>query len=177
MKEIISCILLSISANLDNVMIGLSFGNRNKKIPLCYVLLIGGVITFVTSLAVFCGNYITNYLSSNIANIIGALSLIIIGIYSLFMKEEDTNIDKSENIISFKTSIILSISLSLNNSIICLAGGISGVNKMITTIFTFIFSTFFLLIGNYLGRKINTKIVGIITSILLIIFGIFEYIY
>ena len=40
MKEIISSVMLSVSANLDNVIIGLTFGKKKKKIPLYYVCFI-----------------------------------------------------------------------------------------------------------------------------------------
>ena len=177
MKEIISAILLGISANLDNVLIGFSFGNRNKKIPFYYVLVICTIIALVTLIAVLGGNFISNYISRKFAKIICSVTLISIGIYSLFGIKKESDINEEVKNISFKTSVILAISLSLNNSIISLAGGMGGVNKLITTISTFFFSGFFLIFGNMLGRKINTKIIAIITSLLLILFGIYEYIY
>ena len=177
MKEIISSVMLSVSANLDNVIIGLTFGNRNKKIPLYYVCFICLIIALVTFLAISCGSYISDFLPQKLGNIISAITLIVIGIYSFFSIKKDCNLQNGVNNISIKTSIILAISLSLNNSIISLAGGISGVNRLITVIATFFFSSIFLVIGNALGRKINTKIIGFIASLLLILLGIFEYIY
>ena len=174
MIQFFSAVLLSISANLDNILIGISYGSHKKKIPLHYILIIGLIISFVTLISCIVGEYILNKISTSLSNIIGSLSLIIIGIITLIcMKKTD---EKNEiKPISLKNAIILGITLSLNNFAISLAGGINGVNEFYLIIFNGVFSVIFLLFGNILGRRINAKIIGIITSIILILIGVYEY--
>lgn len=177
MKEILSAILLSVSSNMDNILIGFSYGSKNIKMKTNYILLIGIIIATITFIAVSLGEYISNFLPNAVGKIIGSVLLIGIGILNLLKIGKDEKEDKNIKIISLKSSIILGIILSLNNSIIALAASINKINILIVVISTYFFSTAFLIIGNSLGRKINTKFVEVLTSVILIVLGVFQYIF
>ena len=142
-----------------------------------YILLIGIIIATITFIAVSLGEYISNFLPNAVGKIIGSVLLIGIGILNLLKIGKDEKEDKNIKIISLKSSIILGIILSLNNSIIALAASINKINILIVVISTYFFSTAFLIIGNSLGRKINTKFVEVLTSVILIVLGVFQYIF
>lgn len=76
--------------------------------------------------------------------------------------------------ITYKSMLVTAINLSFNNIPIAIAGGLSGTNIIYTVIFSFIFSTLFMYIGNAAGRKFQNKIVSVIASTLLVIFGIIK---
>lgn len=194
MVEIISAILFSIAANIDNIPIGISYGIKKVHIP----FYINIFISFITSIFTFISMYISknlNYLiNSKITNIIGSSILIIIGIFSILkaiIKVKNKNvITRNKTIvrnngtnctIKIREIIVIIITLVINNIAIGIFAGVTGINIICTFFSSFIFSTLFLYFSNKLGQKIFGKLSDkysiFISSILLILLGIIELIF
>lgn len=175
MINIISALLFSISANLDNIAIGLTYGIKKVNIPLYNNILISFITSIFTFLSMYIGTHIAHIIPQKIENIIGSLILITIGIYQIIIQLISKNKIKK----SPKNYFSLIIMLSLNNIAVGLAASITGVNIIVATIFTLILSTLFLYTGNLIGRKaLNNKFIEkyseLISAILLIITGILQ---
>lgn len=187
--ELISGALFSISANIDNIPIGISYGIKKIHIPIFKILLICLITSIVTFLSMYIGQNVSRFFNISIANIIGSILLILIGLYPLVTNYLfKTKIQKSniENKFSYNNSynitikevFVMTSTLCVNNIATGIAASITGVNVLYTTISTFIFGTIFIFIGNNLGKKINNKLFEryslLISSLILILIGIFE---
>lgn len=187
MFELISGALFSISANIDNIPIGLSYGVKKTHISILKNILICIITSIVTFLSMLIGQNISKFFDIKIANILGSLLLIFLGIYPIaknIIKEKNDRLNENEknilmnNNISIKELLLIIITLSLNNIAAGIAASITGVNIICTTICTFVFGTIFLYIGNNLGKRINNKLVKkyseLISSFILILIGVME---
>ncbi len=191
MFELLCGALFSVSANLDNIPIGLSYGVRKVHISIIKNIIICIFTSCATFLSMMIGQNISNLFNIKFANIIGSFLLILLGAFPLLKKAihwknykkiknesrkfKNTN---SNSYISSKELFTIILTLSLNNIASGFAASITGINTFFTTFFTFIFGSIFLFIGNNLGKKINNKIAekysDIISSVILILIGIVE---
>ena len=188
MFELISGALFSISANIDNIPIGLSYGVKKTHISILKNILICIITSIVTFLSMLIGQNISKFFDIKITNILGSILLFFLGIYpiakNIFIKEKNDRLNENEknilmnNDISIKELLLIIITLSLNNIAAGIAASITGVNILCTTICTFVFGTIFLYIGNNLGKRINNKLVEkyseLISSFILILIGVME---
>lgn len=184
MINLITAILFSFSANIDNIAIGISYGIKKIHIPLYKNIIIAFFTCFFTFLSMYLGNYIAILLSENIANILGPIVLLIIGFYSIFSEllknKSDINFEsRTINKLSIKELTTLIIMLSVNNIAVGIAASVAGINILIATICTFLFSLLLLYIGNIIGIKaLNNKFIEkystLISSFILIIIAIIQ---
>ena len=194
MFELVTSTFFSISANIDNIPIGLSYGIKKVHISIfknIFICLITSIFTFIS---MSIGSNISKFLDIKIANIIGSILLIILGIYPIlnnfFKKRKMKKIKKKKKIINSKDIIlknnsicikeilVIVVTLSLNNIAAGIAASITGINTFYTTLCTFIFGSIFLYIGNNLGKKIKSEIIirysELISSLMLFLLGIIE---
>lgn len=188
MINLLSTFLFCLSANLDNIAIGVSYGVKNVHITIYKNLIIAFFTSLFTFISMYLGSYFAMLLSENLANKIGATLLIGIGCYSLFkefIKKKNNNNDilsnKDENlkIITLKETISLILILSINNIAAGVAASVAGINIIIALIFTFLFSFLFLFVGNKIGNKAISnnfieKYSNIISSLILIFIGLIQ---
>lgn len=188
MINLITAILFSFSANIDNIAIGISYGI--KKIHICIYknIIIALFTSFFTFLSMYLGNYIAILLSENVANILGPIVLLFIGFYSIvseLIKKKNSNNDflafqdRKVNVLSFKELTTLTFMLSINNIAVGIAASVAGINILVATISTFLFGLFLLYIGNIIGLKaLNNKFIEkyscFISSFILIIIAIIQ---
>ena len=188
MINLITAILFSFSANIDNIAIGISYGI--KKIHICIYknIIIALFTSFFTFLSMHLGNYIAILLSENVANILGPIVLLLIGFYSIISEiinkknksDELFNFQNRKiNKLSFKELTTLIFMLSINNIAVGIAASVSGINILVATISTFLFSLFLLYIGNIIGLKaLNNKFIekysSFISSLILVIIAIIQ---
>ncbi|KOF55628.1 MULTISPECIES: sporulation membrane protein YtaF [Clostridium] len=200
---ILSALLFSLSSNLDNLVIGIAYGVKNIKIGTFANLLIAIVTSIGTFLSMSIGKYISKLLPHYVANSLGAIIIIILGIYfiiqsiiklmnntkqkELSLKDitdmleyaETSDLDKSGDI-NIKEASFVALGLTFNNLGTGIAASITGVNITFTVAFTFIFSIITIIIGEVFGTHVLGKVLGkyapLISGILLIILGIVEFI-
>lgn len=203
MTNLFTAILFSISSNLDNIVIGIAYGIKKIKIGLLSNLLVAIITTFGTFISMEVGKWLTNWLPSNITKIIGSGIITLLGLYflmhsiiNLLIKNKKIKIislKNSENMVEYaeqtdknnsyeietKEAIAIGFGLMFNNIGTGIAASASGISILETCIFTFILSTLFILSGYLLGNKILGKFLGkyspLISGILLIVLGIFQY--
>lgn len=192
-------ISVGIIANLDNLGIGVSYGLQKIRIPFLSNLLIAAMSLLATALAMITGTFLSQVFP--LANLIGALLLIALGIWIAFGKILHRNLspfiynrskiirflidminnpekaDRNTNgVISLNEAIIVGISLSLNCIVTGLGAGLSGLSVIPVTISVFVFSLITLFVGYELGTQANSWRLGhlsqIISGILLVAIGI-----
>ncbi len=175
MIQIFLALLFSISANIDNIAIGLSYGIKKIHISYYQKLIISLVTSLVTLLSMIFGNILTNIINTNITSYIGAICLIIIGIYSYF-KTNDLN--EKNTISNYNNILLIILILSTNNIVTGILASSMGINILATFIFTIIFCYLFLNIGIKFGNSIKNRRIEVysnaLSSLILIFLGIIE---
>ena len=95
----------------------------------------------------------------------------------ILTKNKTADIDGSGNI-EIKESISLALALSINNFALGIAASMSGISISLTTVFTFIFSVLILILGLKIGNSFLSKLFGkysnLISSIIIILMGVFQ---
>lgn len=193
-------ISIGIIANLDNLGIGISYGLQKIRIPLFSNLLIAIISSVATAFAMIMGTFLSRIFP--IANFIGALSLIAIGLWisfgSILQKNVFPSLYKRSKIFSFIMdilrnpakadrnangiicnceAIILGISLSLNSFVTGLGAGLSRLSLIPVAVSVFFFSLLTICSGYELGNRSNFLRFGhlseIISGTLLVALGIY----
>lgn len=195
---LISAFLLSLSACLDNIVVGIAYGMKRTKIGLGSNLLIAIITSCGTLVSMLFGRLIATVLPVTIAQNLGASMIILIGIYFILeycinknkndanslpdIVKEDICCNNNTNIcdikIGLRETIMLAFALTINNLGIGISASLAGVNIAATVILTFLISLITIILGvamgyNVIGR-ICGKYAGLVSGILMIILGIFE---
>lgn len=88
-NQLFPLLLLGAISNLDNLGIGISYGVQKIRIPFQSNLLIAFLTGIVTIISVSIGNTLKNLV--HLANVMGALFFIIIGVWIVFSKPKSRN--------------------------------------------------------------------------------------
>lgn len=202
MTFVLSALLYSLSSNLDNLVVGIAYGIKKINIKLIPNIVIATVTSIGTLLSMSIGRFISKFLPSSMPNILGAIIIILLGVYFLIQSilkliknskandlalknitdmieyAEKSDLDNSNNI-NINEAFIVSLGLTFNNLATGLAASITGVNIPITVISTFIFSILLLTLGKVIGNNVFGNIFGkyapLFSGILLIILGLIEF--
>lgn len=160
--QIIPSLLFGISASLDALLIGISYGVRSVRIHLWQNLLISGVTLLGTCLSVGFGDWLELRLPNIISRYVGSMVLMLFGIWYLVKwlvktlahsgETAQTAAAASTTRLSLPEVLVLGVGLSLNNMGIGLSASIIGLTLLPAAIATLICSLLFLFMGNRLGR-------------------------
>ena len=97
-------ILLALSANLDNIVVGVSYGARNIRVPFAVYLLITMITGGGTLLSMLAGEKIHNFLNPGLATHAGSFFIISIGLWILLkevsqLRKEGKRIQERQQIV------------------------------------------------------------------------------
>jgi putative Mn2+ efflux pump MntP len=81
--HLISALLLAIASNVDNFAVGIAYGVKRLKIGVFTNLFIALVSAIGTFLSISVGEDINNYLSGDVANVLGSFVLVAVGVWSI----------------------------------------------------------------------------------------------
>lgn len=84
MLELLSTVAFAVALSLDGLGVGISYGVRKIKIPVFSLLVISITSGLAIGFSMLCGHMAAKYISVEIAEIIGAVILIAVGIWILF---------------------------------------------------------------------------------------------
>jgi putative sporulation protein YtaF len=90
-SHIVTILLLAVSCNLDNVGVGIAYGARGVGIPLTSNLMIALITACGTGLCIIFGHQVFQVLPSQIAIILGAACLIVMGVWVIWQEMEGHN--------------------------------------------------------------------------------------
>lgn len=197
----LSILFIGIAANLDNLGIGVSYSLKSTRIPFISNLLIAIVSMAAAYLSIAAGALISHFISITIANFIGGIILIFLGIkciveclkkeqeishvvvhsnsnFSKVIKEPDSLDLNNDKVISWRESFLLGLALAINCLAIGFGAGFTGVSPILVTISIGIFSVLSIACGALVGDKLAGTRVGkysnMAAGILLCLIGIYE---
>lgn len=186
--QILPPLLFGISASLDALLAGITFGIRGASIRFRENLLISTITLLGTCLSVGLGEQLTALLPATLWALSGSLILILLGVYYIikFMRDRLKKYHESGQLtatqapstMSFSEACSLGCALSANNMGIGLTASIAGLSLLPSATVTLLFSFIFLFLGNQLGqrhiRKLTEHTANLITGLLLVCLGLFQ---
>lgn len=166
--QIIPSLLFGISASLDALLIGISYGIRSIRIHLWQNLLVSGITLAGTCLSVGFGSWLTPKLPHTFCRYAGSMVLMLLGVWyvvkwlvkKLAHEREITQAARPIPQLSFPEVLGLGVSLSLNNIGIGLSASIAGLTLFPAAAATLACSLLFLFAGNRLGRSRFLQFLG-----------------
>ncbi|WP_279146891.1 manganese efflux pump MntP family protein [Photobacterium carnosum] len=175
-------LIFSLSSNLDNFVIGLSYGVKNERIPLTA----NGIIAFITALITFIsmlgGKLVTQLIPNYVSNELGSVIFILMGgwfIGSDLLKKQQQQ--KQHTVLNFKGAVMLGLLLSINNIGVGILGSITHLDITLVVTLTFITGMFLTYAGNHIGHSTIGNIVGkyndLISGSLLIMLGMLSLLF
>lgn len=185
--QIIPSLLFGISASLDALLIGISYGIRSIRIHLWQNLLVSGITLAGTCLSVGFGGWLAPRLPHMLSRYAGSMVLMLLGVWYVvkwlvkkFAHEREMARAAAQSIprLSFPEALGLGVSLSLNNIGIGLSASIAGLTLFPAASATLACSLLFLFAGNRLGRSRFLQFLGAaadpISGILLILLSFLQ---
>lgn len=180
---VLTALLLSVSSCLDNVVVGIAYGIKKIKIGIMSKIVIASVTTAGTYLSMSFGSYISQFLSTKAASLVGAGITGALGLYfvvqniiklvhhkkmkDLALKDVEEMMDFAEKSdadhsgdIGKSEAILLAAGLALNNLANGVAASIAHVNTYLTMGFTFFISIFAIYLGVGIGQNTIGKLFG-----------------
>lgn len=116
-------ITLAVAVSLDSFVAGMVYGLKDIKLPWSAIAIIGLVSTVATAAALFSAQICVLWVSTEAATMIGALILILLGLYSLSQEflgsayqihPEQLDLDHSRSINQVE-ALLLSLALGIDN--------------------------------------------------------------
>lgn len=173
---ILKYILLALSASIDALSLGITYGIKCTKMSKASNVIIFVVVLVCSTFALLLGHYISLLFSPTISILLGSSLLILLGMYNIFKginkvnNVKDFDIDNS-NYIDNKEALALALAVAVDASCVSMSCGFIGYGSFILPIFMAIFHTFFVNCGNFVAKSVVQKI-NIPANILTIIAGI-----
>ena len=186
--ELVPILLIAISSNADNVVVGIAYGIRNIRVPLTSNFFIAFFSSFVTLVSMLAGQGIGSRMSPQLASLLGGGMIAGIGSWVLVQSarspvtQTETALARIERPralgqlltvlrdpaiadrdrsghIDLKEVCLLAIALSLNNVGNGIGAGMAGINPLFTTIAVMLFSILMLWAGVTAGHH-GRRILG-----------------
>ncbi len=187
--QFIPPLLFGISASLDALLVGMTFGIRGTQIKIRQNLLISLITLIGTCFSVGLGSQLTALLHASLWQDVGSLILILMGIYYItksmiqilkkYHLEKPLTATQTASAMTFTQACSLGCALSANNMGIGLSASIGGLTLIPAAIVTLFFSFIFLFVGNRFGQlytfQLKEPTTNLITGILLIGLGLLSY--
>lgn len=202
--QLFPSLLFGISASLDSLLVGISYGIRQIRIRLWQNLVISLITLLGTCLSVGLGHRLIPFLPKVISSYAGSLILILLGFYYIAKwmvtllqnhisrkrtrppaadakcKMASAPAKESPPCLKLAEVFTLSLTLSINNLSAGLSASLAGLTLIPTAAATFACSVLFLFSGNRLGGNPLLQLAGCaaepLSGILLIGLGLLQLI-
>ena len=177
---IIKCILLALSASIDALALGITYGIKKTKMSNLGNLIIFVTLFCLSGISVFIGHYISILFSPIVSALLGSSLLIFLGIYNILKeKDNDTNFDTDgSNYIDAKEAFVLGLAVAIDASCVSLGSGMIGIGSIFLPFLMAAFHTFFVNCGNLVANNItksftiSSKQLSNISGLILIFIGL-----
>lgn len=182
LPHLLSSLLFGLSANADCVAVGLSYGIKKTAIGWSSNFLVGFICFSGTLLSMVLGKGVLLFLPEQFTRIIGSLIIILIGIIGMIRYLINKSSGESEEIpsaqLGMRESFLIGFALSVNNMALGVGAGITGLLVLPTAFCSFLFSLFFLSLGNRIGLSRLSAFIGRLAeplaNLLMICLGVYE---
>ena len=167
---LLSILLFALSANLDNLVISMSYGVKSIRIGPAENLIISAVTFGMTIIAMLSGRALLLIIPGTAAGYLGAGIIGAIGIYYTIKAfihlhhpapDDSVKYDRDHSgSIDKKEAAVLGFALSVNNTGLGVAFSMTGISVLGTAAVTFLVSAAFLFLGNWVGKRCLSAVLG-----------------
>jgi len=175
--HVLSVLLLGVSTNLDNLMIGFSFGLQRRKVTLLSNALIGLFSASVTCLFCYFSSLVAGL--GRIPNLIGGIFIVLMGLYSLFATPPGC--DETEQVTEFtwKDTAVLGSGLALNCIPVAFGAGLTGISPWAASLSVGLVSVLSIGLGNRIGLRatdfrLSAKMLNVLGGLIMVVLGAME---
>lgn len=180
--QLLPSLLFGISASLDALIVGISYGLRRIRVRAWQNLTISLVALLGTCLSAYAGSRLLPLLPAPLTDYVGSIVLILLGVYyitkwgfSCLSGRRPENRELSESApaaarkppvrpssigLSVRETLVLSMVLSVNNIGIGLSASMAGLPMTAAAAMTFVCSAVLLVSGNRLGQSPLLRRIG-----------------
>jgi putative Mn2+ efflux pump MntP len=160
--KLASTIVLGISANVENLPVGLAYGLRGVPIGLARNLAIAVVTTVATLLPLMAGRGLRGYFPPEVPDIVAGLLLVGLGFFNIWIErrkagekpEGPLHWQAKEKPLDLRETLVLAGALSINNVGLGFAGGFAGLDHGPVALSVGGFSILLLWLGEWLSRVV-----------------------
>lgn len=149
------CVLIGVAVNLDNFIIGLNFGIRKQRIGFGPNLLMAactGCFSYLSTKAAF----LLSGIFLSIANLTGALVLIVFGLWSLFHKSEEEPGERYREL-TFQKALALGLLLAVNCVPPSFSAGAVQIPPYLMSLSAGVCALLCMGVSNWLGFRISSS--------------------
>ncbi|MEA4932562.1 MAG: manganese efflux pump [Lawsonibacter sp.] len=181
--HLLSVALFAACANLDCFVVGLSYGVRRTVIGRLSCLLMCVIAFLGTFCSMVLGEGVEQLIPVQWANSLGGLIILGMGVWGLLLwqkhrKNEYSQLNQALAQLSFRNTILLGVTLAVNNIALGVGAGMSGMSPLWCAASSMLFSFLFLWGGNRLGCYQLTRHVGQLAepgaAVLMFVLGCYE---
>lgn len=194
--QLFSSSLFAVSASLDALIVGITYGIKKVHISFLTNLLVSLITLAGTVISIGLGLKLAPLFPPQAATLAGSALLILLGGYYIIKylvqavkqylasrqltatEMQGATAPPVKESLTLRETVLLGIALSVNNMGIGIGASIAGLELLPTAAATFLFSVCFLYLGNRLGKirllRIADRFADPLSGLLLIGLGIFE---
>ncbi len=175
MHTVIRLLIIGISSNLDNLVVGLAYGIRGKAIPPLSNMVLAGIAFAFTVISALAGSYLRLFLSDTMATVTGAVIILAVGLFMIVPRRPQSAVEAEQDDsaisikdvlehperadrdnsgdISVKESLLLGVVLALNCLTNSMPAGLWKVNVWVMAGTNALFSYLSVWGGVYIGKR------------------------
>ena len=185
---ILKYILLALSASIDALSLGITYGIKKTKMSKTANTIIFMIVFCCSTIAILVGHFLSLLFSPIFSILLGSSLLIMLGLYNIYkgIKKSNTfadfDIDNS-NYIDTNEAIAIGLAVAVDASCVSMGAGIIGYISFILPVFMGLFHTFFVNCGNFVAKSVverlnvPSNVLSIISGILLVFIGVFRILF
>ena len=185
---ILKYILLALSASIDALSLGITYGIKKTKMSKTSNIIIFIIVLVCSTIAILVGHFLSLLFSPTFSVLLGSSLLIMLGLYNIYkgVKKSNTFMDfdvDNSNYIDNKEAVALALAVAVDASCVSMGAGIIGYISFILPIFMGIFHTFFVNCGNFVAKSVVEKlnipsnILSVFSGTILVLIGIFRIVF
>ena len=185
---ILKYILLALSASIDALSLGITYGIKKTKMSKTGNIIIFIIVLVCSTIAILIGHFLSLLFSPTFSVLLGSSLLIMLGLSNIYKGFKNSNtlmnfdIDNS-NYIDNKEAVALALAVAVDASCVSMGAGIIGYISFILPVFMAFFHTFFVNCGNFVAKSVverlnvPSNVLSIFSGILLLLIGVFRIVF
>ena len=185
---IIKYVLLALSASIDALSLGITYGIKKTKMSKTANIIIFTIVFVCSTIAILVGHFLSLLFSPTFSVLLGSSLLIMLGLYNIYkgLKKSTTfmnfDVDNS-NYIDNKEAVALALAVAVDASCVSMGAGIIGYISFILPVFMAVFHTFFVNCGNFVAKNVverlnvPSNVLSVFSGMLLVLIGVFRIVF
>lgn len=153
MGQIISLLLFLLAANLDTMLLAMSWGLRRRRFSTLAVLIIAAITTAATWIALVLGVCTAGLMEAQTAKKLGGFLLIIMGIWMSIDGLREKEIEQTPVPATLAECSAVALALAANNMGMGVGAGLTGLAPGWAALCNFVITIAAMLLGCGLGHK------------------------